>query len=153
MMCAKRNTREYKEHGGPGLYKDRMTKQIYCRQYLVSSAQYNTSIVTKCNTSIVTIAHRFRSSSQYISALPWSQRLQFGKIKSIQKIYELLQFFVKKYPFNPRMLKVQVEEEEEAALSLHENLKRTSLQGSLLIVITVEPYFEKTHFLADFIKN
>ena len=26
-------------------------------------------------------------------------------------------------------------------------------QGSLLIVITVEPYFEKTHFLADFIKK
>ena len=32
-----------------------------------------------------------------------------------------------KYPFNPRMLKVQVEEEEEAALSLHEKLKKTSL--------------------------
>ena len=32
-----------------------------------------------------------------------------------------------RYPFNPRMLKVQVEEEEEAALSLHEKLKKTSL--------------------------
>ena len=53
----------------------------------------------------------------------WCQSLYSKNmvLKSIQKTTLV------KYLLNPRMLKVQVDEEEEAALSLHENLKRTSL--------------------------
>ena len=49
-------------------------------------------------------------------------------LKSIQKTTLV------KYLLNPRMLKVQVDEEEEAALSLHEKLKRTSLTVASLEV-------------------